>query len=234
MYRKYFGLEETLVTKKEYFSINIATVCLLMMMTALYEQQWGLNSMSGYVEGCTVRYRTITMRIQPNMSIQQRGADEKLGEGRHAISASDDASDIENNDGGMWNKEILQTRFNTIKRFVGTKKVLLRHILTFSAHHISGCCSDITIHVRNSSLGVKRAHMVRNREGYLDIISGLFQTNRHYRVVTIVPRTANLRNASLYQTRDGEWMVTEIINSPINRCAKYNLLFYGIEIAPGR
>ena len=104
-------------------------------------------------------------------------------------------------------------------RFVGTKKILLRHILTFSAHHISGCCSDITIHVRNSSLGVKRAHMVRNREGYLDIISGLFQTNRHYTVVTFVPRTANLRNASLYQTRDGEWMVTEIINSPINRCA---------------
>ena len=101
MYRKYLGSQETIVTKKESFSINVVTVCLLMMMTGLYEQQWGLSSMRGYVEGCTVRYRTITMRIQPNMSIQQRGADEKLGEGRHAISASDDASDIENNDGGM-------------------------------------------------------------------------------------------------------------------------------------
>ena len=99
MYRKYFGSQETIVTKKELFSINVVTVCLIMLMTGLYEKQWGLSSMSGYVEGCTVSYRTITMRIQPNMSIQQRGANEKLGEGRNAISASDDASGIENNDG---------------------------------------------------------------------------------------------------------------------------------------
>ena len=100
MYRKYFGLEETIVTKKEHFSINVATVCLLMMMTGLHEQQWGLNSMSGSVEGCTVRYRTITMRIQPNMSIQQRGANEKWGEGRNAIFASDDTSGTVDNHRG--------------------------------------------------------------------------------------------------------------------------------------
>ena len=100
MYRKYFGLEETIVTKKESFSINVATVCLLMMMTGIYEQQWGLSSMRGYVEGCTVRYRTITMRIQPNMSMQQRGANEKWGEGRNAIFASDDTSGIVDNDRG--------------------------------------------------------------------------------------------------------------------------------------
>ena len=89
-----------MVTRKESISIHVVTVCLIIMMTGLYEQQWGLSSMSGYVEGCTVRYRTITMRIQPNMSMQQRGANEKLGEGRNAIFASDDTSGIVDNDRG--------------------------------------------------------------------------------------------------------------------------------------
>ena len=101
MYRKYFGSHKTMVTRKESISIHVVTVCLIIMMTGLYEQQWGLRSMSGYVEGCIVTYRTITMRIQPNMSTQQRRANEKWGDGRNAISAADDASGIKQNDGGM-------------------------------------------------------------------------------------------------------------------------------------
>ena len=48
------------------------------------------------------------MRIQPNMSMQQRGANEKWGEGRNAISASDDTSGIVDNDRGKWNKKFFE------------------------------------------------------------------------------------------------------------------------------
>ena len=108
MSRKYFVSQKTIVTKKESFDITVVIVSLLMMMTGLCERQLGLKAMIGYAEGCTVRYRTINMRIQPNMSIQQRRANENWGEERDYIFASDEASGIESNDRGKLNKKFFE------------------------------------------------------------------------------------------------------------------------------